>query len=328
MLGFIRDGWDRIWFARFDPLSVGVFRICLGTLLVAFYAALSPVWDRYYGPDGILSLDAMDPTRSAQDWWSLFYWTEGVVPVRAYWWVGCVSAISFTVGWQTRLCTILLYAIQSSMIHTNRAVVNGEDLVFRMLLFYGCFAPLGATFSIDRWLHRRNGGMEMAPGSLTAPRIWPVRLMQINIALIYFISLPFKLVDDTAWLGGTAIYWTVTNEMWSRWPWPKLFYATIPTALASYGTILVEAAFPILVWFRRPKLYVLAAIGGLQVVIAIVLQNVTFFSLAMVCSFWVFVTADVTRRWGFGLARFVRRAVGTSQEGDLEPAGRGVGTCR
>jgi len=63
----------------------------------------------------------------------------------------------------------------------------------------------------------------------------------------------------------------------------------------TYGSILVEGLFPILVWFPKTKLYSIAAITSFHLGIALCLQNVTFFSLAMVCSFWVFVPSSSIR---------------------------------
>jgi len=289
---FVTGWWEKVWFSRFDPSSVGIFRISLGVLLLIYLLAFYPNWDRYYSADGVLSLDQMDPPRTHQDKVSVFYWTEAVMPVAAWWWIGFGGAVLFTIGYQTRAATILLFVLINSMAHRNRMAVNGEDLVFRMLLFYGCFGPLSEAFSVDRWLRVRRNRDE---DEECLPLIWPVRLMQINICLIYLISLPNKLVDDAAWLNGTAIYWTVTNDLWSRFPWPRLFYGGMLSSLFTYGTILVEGLFPILVWFRRTRYIALFSIASLHLGIAIFLQNVTFFTLSMVCSFWLFVPGEAIR---------------------------------
>jgi hypothetical protein len=74
-----------------------------------------------------------------------------------------------------------------------------------------------------------------------------------------------------------------------------------------YGTLLGEAAFPLVVWFRPLRLYVLAAVAALHLGIALFMQNLVFFSLAMVCSFWLFVPPETTRRIRGGVARLFRR---------------------
>lgn len=319
----LRQAWDRLWFSRFDPLSAGVFRVCLGGLLVAYYAALFPNWERFYAADGIQSLDVTDPGRSHRPLLSVFTWTEGVVPVQVFWWVGVVAAVGFTLGWRTRLWTAVLFVLHSSMMMTNRWLIVGDDIVCRMLLFLGLFAPLGDRLSLDAWLKARRDGGQGRSDEATWLTVWAVRLMQINIAFVYLFSVPHKLVRNPDWLDGTALYWTLLSGTWSRWPWPEALYGTkgeVFSALATFGTLLVEGTFPLLVWFRRTRLYVLGAATALHLGAAIFLQNLTFFQLAMICSFWLFVPAEVTRRWGNGLARLAGRGqVGSPDKKEPPP---------
>jgi hypothetical protein len=52
---------------------------------------------------------------------------------------------------------------------------------------------------------------------------------------------------------------------------------------------------------------VLAAVAALHLGIALFMQNLVFFSLAMVCSFWLFVPPETTLRIGGGIARLFGR---------------------
>jgi hypothetical protein len=271
------------------------------------FVALYPHWQRFYAADGILSLRDMGSFWLRPDPWSVFYWTDGILNSRWYWVLGFIAALGFTIGWMTRLCTIILYVLQTSMIHRNPSVVNGEDLVFRMLLFYSCFAPLHYSLSLDSWLYNRR---KTRPRVL--PLIWPVRLIQVNVALIYFTAVLYRLGDPAGeWIRGDAIYWSMMSNLWSRCPWPQLFYGQGGLWLSriiTYSTLLIEFACALLVWFRRPKPYVLAAITCLQLGIAVLIPNVTFFTLAMVCVFWVYVPGPTIRKWTVDLREFVGRA--------------------
>jgi hypothetical protein len=280
--------WDRFWFGPFDPLPAACLRISLGALIFLSYLAAWEHWDRFYAADGMLSL--ADPTVHAipQGWWSVFWWTDGFLGARPYWWIGVAAALAFTLGWHTRLATIVLFVIQASLVHRNPAVCNGEDLVFRMLLFYACFAPLGAGLSLDA---RRQP-------SVTPRSIWPLRLMQINVALVYLISQPHKLAGDVAWWNGDAMYYVMVSRAWSRWPWPELFYWRGVASAATWGSLAFELAFPLLVWFRRPRPWIVVGMAAFHLALAVTLQNVTFFSLAMAASFWAFLTSDDLRRLG------------------------------
>lgn len=289
--------WDRCWFSRFDPVSIGVFRIFLGALLTLFYVALFPNWERFYAADGILSLNDF-PTPAP---WSVFSWTEAFLPIRVFWWVGFLASILFMVGWKTRLWTLVLFVLQCSLLNRSPQVENGEDVVFRMLLFYSLFAPLGHRLSLDSLFG------PSSPPEEELPVIWAVRAMQINFALIYAISLPFKLADDAAWWTGDALYLAIVSNQWSRWPWPEMFYVAdgLLTRLLTYGTLVVEAAFPLLVWFRPTRLYVICAVACLHLGIAVMLNGVSFFSVSMLCGLWIFVPPEVTWKLmrGLGLTR-------------------------
>lgn len=269
------------FFSRFDPAPLGLFRIALGLLLIAVFVALYPNWTDYYGPGG------MRPEPSELWGWSVFAGSPKWLPTRAFWWVGMGSAAAFTVGWHTRFFTVSLYLLQSSMSHTGVTVVHGDDMVIRMLLFYGMFAPLGHRYSVDSARARQ---------SPEPPRVWPLRLMQINIALVYAFSLPRKLLADPSWSNGEALYWVLMSTLWNRWPIQSLFYDGTLSRIMTLSTVAVEASFPILIWFPRARIPVLAAIASFHLGLAVLLQNVSFFSLAMLCSFTLFLPSAARGR--------------------------------
>jgi hypothetical protein len=354
----LRQAWDRLWFSRLDPVSVGAFRISLGVLLLVYYIALWPNWQRYYAADGMLSLDANNPspgathfiaqafgaqglapagaplgpmtqvvvasklatvdafalpTRGRRPLLSVFTWTEGVVPIGAFWWVGAVAAVGFALGLRTRFWTAVLLIMHTSLMTTNNLTIIGEDSVSRLLLFLGLFAPLGDRLSLDAWLKARREGGKGPPDESPWPTVWAVRLMQINVAAIYAFSVPRKFTDSPDWSDGSFMYWTMLNSRWSRWPWPELFYGTrgeVLSLIATFGTLLIEGGFPIFVWFRPIRMYVLGVAAALHLGVAVCLQGVTFFQFAMICSFWLFVPAEVTRRWGHALARLMGQSKG------------------
>ncbi len=287
MKSFLKH-WNEFWFSKAEFLPVSIFRICFGFLLCVIFIAYLPNWERFYDANGIMSLN--DKTiPQIHNPLSIFCFTEGKVPVIFYWWLGFVSAIAFAAGYKTRVFTIILYVLYTSMMNRNYFIVYGEDNVIRMLLFYSCFAPLNYRLSIDSYLNKKLKSK--------VSEIWPIRLMQVNIVLIYLISTPYKLLYDPSWVNGEAIYWTVTSNNWSRFPYPDLFYkyGGILTKLVTYGALLVEFSFPILVWFKKTKLMALVLISALHIGIGILIPNVTFFTFCMVCSFWVFVPESKRR---------------------------------
>jgi hypothetical protein len=145
--------------------------------------------------------------------------------------------------------------------------------------------------------------------------IWAARMMQFNVALIYVISLPAKLSDDWAWLQGDALYWTMASDMWSRGWFPELgyLYGGLFSKLATYGTILIEGQFAILVWFRRTRLLAIGLVTSLHLGIAVMVPNVALFTLSMVCAFWLFMPPETTR----AMLRFLRLLPAEASESPL-----------
>ena len=288
-----------------DPRATGPFRIGLGLFLVVLYCALLPNWERFYGARGVLAW-----ARSYPDWTDVYRWAGTGVPAVLFGWMSLAFALAFTVGFKTRWVTVALFLLELSRSHHGRFVTNGEDLVLRMLLFYACFVPLGRAWSWDAWRARRSGA---EPASFP---VWPLRAMQVNFLLIYVLSLPNKLVDDVAWLNGEAVYWSVANSTWGRWPWPSLFYdyGAALSKVATYGTIVVEGLIPWLAWFRRTRRWAIAAGVSLHLGIVVMLQNVAFFSASMMVGWLLFLTAQeahaiqrAARRWGRALVPKPRR---------------------
>ena len=288
MKGFL-EFWNRFWFSTFDPLPLSIFRVFLGALTFAFYIGNYPNWERFYSAEGIPSLITSELIRN--NWWTIFSWTEGLIPIKIYWWIALFCSILFTIGLKTRFATILLYIIQTSMNIRDNSVINGEDLIFRMLLFYSCFAPLNHCLSIDNLLNKKKKHKSL-------PIVWALRAMQINVALIYLVNVPNKLTHDIAWLNGEALYWTVVNGMWSYGVLGELFckWNCLISKIGTYGSLFIEGTFPIFVCFKETRIFSIAALAALHIGIAIFLANVTFFTLAMVCAMWLFVPGGFVRR--------------------------------
>lgn len=275
--------WDRAWFAPTQQHALAAFRIAFGLLWIDIQLSSFPNWLRFYGRDGIVPFSWLaDPffarpsllSVSASDQWT---W--------AFYVLSLVAAVCFTVGYRTRAATVALYLAVISMVNRTPTVTHGEDLVSRPLLFAACFASLGDVWSVDAWLRSRRGGPAPAPGP-----VWPLRMMQVSVAFVYLFSLPAKPSDDRAWIDGTAIYYVMASENWSRFPHLATLFAYGPvTSFLTVGTLIAEGAFPFLVWWSRTRWIALGSLAGLQIGIAILVGHVFNFNVVMLASFLLFV---------------------------------------
>jgi hypothetical protein len=60
----------------------------------------------------------------------------------------------------------------------------------------------------------------------------------------------------------------------------------------TFGTVIVEAFFPLAVWFRPTRRLAIITIAGLHLGIAVMIPNVTHFTLSMICTFASFLVAE------------------------------------
>ncbi|MFF8591755.1 HTTM domain-containing protein [Streptomyces sp. NPDC015220] len=131
--------------------------------------------------------------------------------------------------------------------------------------------------------------------------------------LIYATAGWYK-VQGSRWQDGTAVYYPLHLDYFS--PWPAL--ADLMSAsgtmvlLVTYGTVIVQVAFPFTLFNRRVKNVLLVAMMTEHAVIAVVL-GLPFFSLAMIATDAVFLPTAFLLRLGDlaarGWAALPRRAV-------------------
>ncbi|MFF0781363.1 HTTM domain-containing protein [Streptomyces sp. NPDC003720] len=111
-------------------------------------------------------------------------------------------------------------------------------------------------------------------------------MVAIQVCLIYATSGWYK-IQGAQWQDGTALYYVLNLGNVS--PWPALSHAVASSSLVvlllTYGTVIVEVAFPFTLFNRRLRTVMVAIMASMHVGIGILL-GLPFFALAM-------ITADV-----------------------------------
>ncbi|MFI1164975.1 HTTM domain-containing protein [Streptomyces sp. NPDC020801] len=128
-------------------------------------------------------------------------------------------------------------------------------------------------------------------------------VIMAEACLIYATAGWYK-IQGSRWQDGTAVYYPLHLDYFS--PWPAL--ADLLSAngtlvmLVTYGTVIVQVAFPFTLFNRRVKNVLLAAMMTEHAVIAVVL-GLPFFSLAMIATDAVFLPTPFLLRLGDRVAR-------------------------
>jgi hypothetical protein len=94
--------------------------------------------------------------------------------------------------------------------------------------------------------------------------LWPQKLMQVQIALVYLSTVIFKLLDP-CWTRGYAVYFSLhyISDLKNFWI-PELLRNPPFTNFLTYSTLLTEIALGILPFFKKYRVPVLLAGIGLH----------------------------------------------------------------
>jgi hypothetical protein len=200
-----------------------------------------------------------------------------------------VSAIALTIGWHSRLVAVAVLLLTLSFQWRNPAVFNSGDNLIRIEALFVALSPCGAALSLDR---RRAAGSFWS-AQIRAP--WVLRLMQIQLSLIYLATVRTKM-SGQAWPNGTAVSYALRLQdmLIIRTPHWFTTNALLMNA-ATWGTLALELSIGILVWNRRLRPWVLAG-GVLMHSTILITIGVGFFAPAMFVLYLAFIAPDTVRR--------------------------------
>ena len=127
--------------------------------------------------------------------------------------------------------------------------------------------------------------------------------------LIYATAGWYK-IQGSRWQDGTAAYYPLHLDYFSPWAGSADLLSSSGTMvmLVTYGTVIVQVAFPFTLFNRRVKNVLLAVMMTEHAVIAVVL-GLPFFSLAMIAADAVFLPTPFLKRLGGLVARGRDRVV-------------------
>lgn len=296
-------GWDRFWFAPQSTSTLAVLRIAFALVLLAWAIALAPDLRSFFGRDGLLPRQPDYGGAGQTGSWSLLGSAPSDAVIVAFYAVTLAAVVCLLVGFHTRLAAVIVFCGIVSFTRRNPFVLNSGDLLLRVLAFYLVLAPAGAALSVDRWRKARRGQGEF--WEFPERAVWPVRLIQVQLSVVYLATLWAK-AGGTTWREGTAVSYALRIGFLNRLPLPDLLSRSLLTSnLLSYGTLAAELTLGILVWTRRARPWVLLLGVGFHLAIDYALR-VGFFSYAMLVLYIAFIPPETMEAW----LRKVRGRVG------------------
>lgn len=310
MKSWFRDV-DRWWFGPTRPESIGLLRICVSLLVFLNLALLGVNFSAWYSQKGLMPPELVaselkfPSQRMLTNWWGLEFDLPfhiprfTVIPASApdswtltVYVLTLVAALLFMVGRWTRVSGLALAIGMLSLHLKNIYIIHSGDTLLRLMVIYLSLGHAGAAYSLDRVIAIRKGLESAKPKMISA---WPQRLIAVQISICYFITAWWKWMG-TAWQNGTATWYPSQLHEFDRFPVPAFLERQPFIGMTTYGTLIVELALAIVVWYKPWRKWVL--LGGLGLHAYIEYRfNIPFFAAAIVTGYISYYEGGEVAAW-------------------------------
>lgn len=250
-----RTRLSRFFFAEEIPYGLALIRIALPLILLV---VMSWRWEHVrelYSQDG-----APAPLADNFGYYNMLPIFSGTMSVALF--TGMLVAFLLSsIGWCTRLSLIVSTALYTYFCMIDYlSTITKFTVIATHLLFLLSLSQCGIIWSVDSWLKRR-AKKNIWPGepSTLYPKspVWPRRLIQLLIGIVYFGAAATKLQTPAFFTGDQMIYWAMTNVNHAH-PLGELFTLyPILFVVGGLSTAIWEILFLFIVWSKVGRQFAL-----------------------------------------------------------------------
>jgi hypothetical protein len=274
-----------------DPRGLAAFRVGLGICILLSIFCRRDDLLAMYSDEGLTSRVLTLTLSNVPEWWSVYHLGGGLVFTQFLFAVTTVVAVMLMLGYRTTLMTILSWVMIVSLQNRNPMIIDGQDIVLRVLLFFALFLPLGDYYSFDRVIS-------------TQPKKDPRKVycsfssfaVLFQVALIYFLTALLK--DDPAWrTTGEAGMYALNVDFVTLHPGVWLTQFPQFLRIMTFATVFWEGYGPFLLFVPNPLVRTFGIMGffGLHLFFLTCLK-IGFFPIFNWISFIPFVPPAVWDR--------------------------------
>jgi hypothetical protein len=288
--------WKAFWFTQAPPHVFAAFRIAIGVAGCLTMAGLLDV-------PMLLSIDGLAPTPGGGFGIRAAIQQAGLgTAVGWLLWTGnALAFVLLTIGLRTPLASFLAFAGTTALLLWNPAPYSAAQYLLHLMTFYVLLTNGGLVWSVDSWMAAKRGQStehELQP-------IWPLRLAQYQIGVMYFAAAIWKLFHS-AWRDGTALHYVLNYNSFQRVPIEVPPAAEPVLAALTYLTVIWELLFLPALLTRRTRNAAIA-IGIAMHLGMWALMDIGVFTQTVLASYVAFAEPEAVRR----LAAFRRLPIRT-----------------
>ncbi len=236
---------------QIDTRTLALFRITAACIIITEVLLRARNFTFFYTDDGVVPRDfAME--RTVDYAFSVYFLTSDTRVVALLFALQILIALQLLVGYKTRVAIVLSFLFVISLDYRNPFINSYADTLFRLLLFWAMFLPLGERWSVDALLRDRQP-RDAFLGFASA-------LILAQMSYMYVRNGIHKLEGDQ-WLDGTAAPLILSRDditfflgEYAHHAAPLLEFGTyLWTGMMLFGFVLILAAgrlrYPLLVLY-------------------------------------------------------------------------------
>lgn len=197
-----------------DLRSLSLMRVLIGAVVILDVAIRMTDITAHYTDQGILPLHALFANVWNKWLFSLHTISSNHTYIVLLFIFQLISAIALTIGYRTKLATIISWILMVSVHNRNPMILQGGDDLLRMILFWGMFIPWGSYYSLDS-----------VKQPVKVKKIFSAATFgyMIQVGAVYFFSAMLKTSPEWR-TDSTALYYALSLDQ-ILMPAGKLLYS-------------------------------------------------------------------------------------------------------
>jgi len=175
--------------------------------------------------------------------WLAPYGVGSGAVVTAFLAMHTIAAVLLAAGYRTRIAAIAAWATYLPLRYAGHLYFYGVGGMLLIGLFYCMFLPVGREWSLDsrREVERAKDAGDALDASLS------VAVLRIHMCIVYLAAGVSKSVGDQ-WWSGDAIWRALSLPRFQQFDLSQISAFPLVLQAATTGAVLVQLAYPVLVW--------------------------------------------------------------------------------
>lgn len=279
------NSFDKFFFEEKPTEGIALFRILwMGIIFAFFLLDLANLQD-FYGPHALISLHTVKeqfPFLHA----NVFHFFRpsyevayGIIIIYG------VSLVTSMAGFFTRTSLFVALICMTSLHQRNIWLLGSSEVLLRTITLLLLCSPCGHSLSVDSLLGRHFPRFRQKKNW----PVWALRLIQIQISVIYIWTVWHKLKGES-WIDGTAVYYVTRLDSMRNFSIPFVMNSLLALKLMSWSSLVIEVAVGVFIWtekWRKPVILI-----GLFYHLAILFMMGTWFQFYMMILLVNFYTPE------------------------------------